>query len=51
MAIDVNLTTVISSAVVAVIVGGSQFIANRYLAKMLDRIDKKLTNSKNCKKE
>lgn len=39
MAID--WTTVISSAIVASIIGGAQFLTTRYLSKMLDRIEKK----------
>lgn len=36
--LGINWTTVISSAVVACIIGGFQLIANRYTTRLLDRI-------------
>jgi hypothetical protein len=38
--LGINWTTVLASAFTASIVGGSQFIFNRYLARALDRIEK-----------
>jgi len=40
MDLDINWTTVITSAVVAVIISGTQFITTRYLGRILDRIEK-----------
>lgn len=39
---DLNWTTIIASAVTATVVGASQFVANRYLARILDRIEKEM---------
>lgn len=44
-----NWTTIIASAVTAVIVGGSQFIFTRYLSRILDRIEKEVQKGKNNK--
>ncbi len=41
----IDWTTVIASAITAIVVGGSQFVANRYLARMLDRIEKSLVRN------
>lgn len=37
---DINWTTVITSAVVASIISGMQFLTTRYLGRILDRIEK-----------
>jgi len=47
----IEWTTVISSGVVAVIIGGMQFISTRYLGRMLDKIEKDILKSKNKEKE
>jgi len=48
MAIEINYTTVIASAVTAVIVSGFTLVANRYLTRILDRIEKEVgKNGKN----
>jgi len=36
---DINWTTVISSAVVATIVSGANLVATRYLGRVLDRLE------------
>ncbi len=41
----VDWTTVIASAVTASIVSGASFVSNRYLARMLDRIEKALAKT------
>lgn len=47
---EINWTTVISSAVVAVIISGAQLIGNRYLSRILDHIEKNLNNKKETEK-
>ena len=37
---NINWTTVLASGVVASIVSGFQFITNRYLGRILDKIEK-----------
>jgi hypothetical protein len=37
---SINWTTVLASCFTAVIISASQFISNRYLARMLDRIER-----------
>ena len=41
----INWTTILASAITASIIGGSQFVFNRYLARILDRIEKEMTRS------
>lgn len=41
----INWTTILASAVTASIIGGSQFVFNRYLARILDRIEKEMTKN------
>ena len=43
---NINWTTVISSGVVAAIVGIIQLIANRYTNRVLDHLEKTLRNGK-----
>jgi hypothetical protein len=38
--LNLNWTTIIASAFTACIVGTSQFITTRYLARILDRLEK-----------
>lgn len=42
MALHIDWTTVIASAVVASIVGGTQFVFNYYLGRILKSIDRTL---------
>ncbi len=42
MNLDINLTTVISSGVVAIIVSAFTFVGNRYTKRILDRIERQL---------
>jgi hypothetical protein len=37
--INIDWTTVISSAVVAMIIGGFQLVGNRYTTRLLDRLE------------
>jgi hypothetical protein len=37
---SINWTTIIASAVTAVIIGSAQFITTRYLGRILDRLEK-----------
>jgi len=37
---DINWTTVITSAIVASIISGMQYLTTRYLSRILDRIEK-----------
>jgi hypothetical protein len=37
---DINWTTIIASAITAAIIGSTQFIATRYLGRILDRLEK-----------
>jgi hypothetical protein len=37
---DINWTTVITSAIVASIIASMQFITTRYLSRILDRLEK-----------
>ncbi len=46
---EINWTTVISSAVVAVIISGAQLIGNRYLSRVLDHLERTLRNNKEVK--
>lgn len=41
MSINIDLTTVITSAVVSAIITSSNFLTTRYLGKILDRIEKR----------
>ena len=43
---NINWTTVISSGVVAVVIGMFQLVAARYTNRILDRIDKLLEKNK-----
>ena len=48
MGLAINWTTVIASALTAVIVSGFTLVANRYLTRILDRIEKEVgKNGKN----
>ena len=46
---EISWTTVISSAVVAVIIGTFQLIASRYTNRILDHIEKKVKNGNGVK--
>ena len=46
---DINWTTVISSGVVAAIVGVIQLIANRYTIRILDHVERSIKNGKEKK--
>lgn len=37
---DINWTTVITSAIVAIIISSTQFVTTRYLGRILDRLEK-----------
>ena len=43
---NINWTTVISSAVVAMIIGVFQLVATRYTNRILDHVEKTLKNGK-----
>lgn len=43
---NINWTTVISSAVVAVVIGMFQLVATRYTNRILDHVEKQLKNGK-----
>jgi len=45
----INWTTIISSAVVAVVIGIFQLVANRYTNKMLDQVERIFKNNKEAK--
>jgi hypothetical protein len=38
--VEIQWTTVIASAVTAVVIGSAQFITTRYLSRILDRLEK-----------
>lgn len=42
----IDWTTVIASAITAAIVSGTTFISNRYLSRILDRVEKKMAELK-----
>jgi 4-hydroxybenzoate polyprenyltransferase len=46
---DVNWTTVIASALTACIISGATFITNRYLGRILDKIEKNTEKDKDGK--
>ena len=48
---DINWTTVIAAAVTASIVGGTQFIAIRYLGRILDNIERRTKDRLEIKDE
>jgi hypothetical protein len=37
---NINWTTIIASAITAIVVGSTQFITTRYLARILDKLEK-----------
>ena len=42
MAISVDATTVLSSAITALIISGVTLVGNRYLSRILDRIEREM---------
>lgn len=45
------LNSAVQGAILGVFVGGAQFISNRYLGRILDRIEQQMKNDKNGKND
>jgi hypothetical protein len=48
--IDISLTDIVKSAIYASINGISVFLSIRYLGRIVDRVDHKKNDNKNCNK-